>query len=97
MIRWLRFLSIQNHGKNFEFENDLGKAKTCVKSAESYIVSFILLFGGKLYLTGLPSASDRSKPYMRVYCLKEKKARKSRRKSHSEDECKINGGVFALE
>jgi hypothetical protein len=66
LIRWLRFLSIQNHGKNFEFENDLGNAEMCVKSAESYVVSFILLVGVTLYVTGLPSASDRSKPYMRV-------------------------------
>ena len=66
MIRWLRFLSIQNNGKNFEFENDLGNAEMCVESAESYLVSFILLFGGTIYMTGLPSASDRSKPYMRM-------------------------------
>lgn len=53
MIRWLRVLSIQNHGKNFEFKNDLGNANMCVESADIYVVSFILLFEKTLYLTGL--------------------------------------------
>lgn len=59
-------MSIQNHGGNFEFKNDLGNAKMCFENVGSCVVSFVLFFGGRLYAPWLPMMPILSKPYMRV-------------------------------
>jgi hypothetical protein len=38
-------MSIQNHGRNLEFKDDLGNAKMCLENVESCVVSFVLFFG----------------------------------------------------